>query len=146
MSEQAGVLDGIRDIIPPLTPVPAQWSGYLMIFIALVLILVLFWIWHGYTQRPRVYAKTLYRQLKKNWSDLSPRSCGEDIMTILRLGLGQQSLHRNTPRLIDIPLDDEQWEFLLAQCHRLRYSNGGGKAVDANDILPMISEILWPSR
>jgi len=146
MSEQAGVLDGLRDIVQPGAPIMYDWFWYYMAFIVITILIVVSLLIIRHQKHPIVRAKKIFRSLRNNWSELEAQECGENIILIIRLALQQQNISEKQYFDYDMPLDQKQWEWLISECNKLRFSVTKVKSGDAIDVLPLIEKILWQNH
>lgn len=146
MSNQVGVLDGLRDIVLPVMPTLADWTLFYIIASAIVLTGIAFLILYKYKKRSRIQAKKSYKELKSQWMDLQAQDCGERIMLILRLLLGQHNLSENDYVTYELPFSQQQWSWMLKQSNQLRFSTTESKPENAIKVLPLIEKMLWPNQ
>jgi len=146
MSEQVGVLDGLRDIVQPSAPIVHDWFWYYVASIVVIMLTLTLLAIVRYQKHPTVCAKKIFRFLRDNWSELQAQECGEHVISILRLALQQQNISEKKYLDCDSPLDQKQWEWLMLQCNQLRFSVSKTKPEDAVNILPLIEKILWQNH
>ncbi|NOY67450.1 MAG: DUF4381 domain-containing protein [Gammaproteobacteria bacterium] len=142
MSEEAGVLEGLRDIAGPVLPVMPELTGYYIVVSTVIVVAITGFLLFSYQRRPLVRAKKLYRELKGNWADLQSSDCGDLVISILRLLLGRHNLSETSYADHDIPITKQQWEWLILQSNQLRFSSQPYKSHDVKKILTLINKLI----
>ena len=145
MSDAAGKLDGIRDIVAPRLPQETDLTGLWVALIACIIMLVLaWWVWKK-RQQPLARARRLFRHVQLADTD-DDRLLGQGLIDIIRLVTLTHNLDARHCPDNTIGLNDSEWGSLLDTCYQLRYSSSGVSAVDRDNVIKLTSRLLWPPR
>lgn len=142
MSDTAGKLDGLRDIIHPSAPVVNDYSVLVFFGVGVLVILMLVFSYRRYQQRRLIKARRYFKRLKRNRNQWTARQCGDSMMSILRLYSGEHNVKRQGFKC----LDDHAWSSLLATCNQLRFSTMPVSNIALEQTLAELKVILWPRR
>jgi cbb3-type cytochrome oxidase subunit 3 len=142
MPEPYGKLDGLREIIHPAMPAPGGGQSWLVALLCLVVLLLLFYLYRRYRQRPLTRARRLFHQFRQQAPTLDAARCGDSLMAILRIYLNTDKLQAMT-----VPgFSRQEWQGLIDDCNHLRFSGAGKQPDIVSRAMDQTGKLLWPAR
>jgi len=144
MSEQAGKLDGLREIIPPRLLEVTDFTQLWMLIGALLVMLVMIGLIWKKRQQPIAKARRLFKQVTH--ADVDSRQLGQRLIDVIRLVTVTHNLDAKCVPENSHGLNDSEWSGLISACYQLRFSTTDITSADRDKVISLTSRLLWPQH